>query len=74
MRWLLLLLIAIITFVIVLLVKNPDIVKQFWLWVVGFSGIIIHIFQVVRDFIKKMYSKAAEIARKEKIQLTEKID
>ncbi len=57
MRGVGLLFIAIITFVIVLLVKNPDIVKEFWLWVIGLAGIIVHIFQLLRDFVKQVFYK-----------------
>ena len=40
-----LVLIAIITFVVILVVKRPDIIGSFWLWLVGLAGPIIAFFQ-----------------------------
>lgn len=57
MRWIGLLFVAIITFVIILLVKNPDVVKKFWLWAIGLSGFIIHIAQLTWNFLKQFFTK-----------------
>jgi hypothetical protein len=40
-----LLFIAIVAFVAVLIVKRPDIISNFWLWLVGLAGPIIAFFQ-----------------------------
>lgn len=63
MRIPLLILIAIITFVIVLLVNNPDFVKQFWLWAVGLAGVIIQLFAGLWNFLKNIFSKGAEMLK-----------
>ena len=42
-RIILLLFIAIVVFVIILIIKRPDIVGNFWLWVVGLAGPVIGI-------------------------------
>ena len=60
MRWFALLLIAVITFAIVLLVKKPELVKDFWLWLIGFAGLILHVLKIVKDFLVKSFSKIAE--------------
>jgi hypothetical protein len=52
-RFLILLLTAIVTFTLVLLVLNPDLVNEFWLFVVGFAGIIV---KGVKNFFEKLKS------------------
>ncbi len=37
--------IAIITFAVILWVKRPDIIGNFWLWVVGLAGPVIAFFK-----------------------------
>ncbi len=39
--------IAIITFAVVLWVKRPDIIGNFWLWAVGLAGPVIALFKRV---------------------------
>lgn len=36
---------AIVTFVVILLVKRPDIIGNFWLWLVGLAGPVIAFFK-----------------------------
>jgi len=66
MRWLTLLLIAVITFAIVLAVKKPEYIKEFWLWLVGFAGFIIRILQIIKDFLVKTFSKISEEVKQKK--------
>ena len=63
MRIPLLILIAIITFVIILLVNNPDIVKKFWLWAVGLSGTIVQLCRAGWEFLKSVFSKGEEMLK-----------
>ena len=44
-------------FTIVLVVKKPELIKEFWLWLVGFAGIIIRIGQMVWGFLVRSFSK-----------------
>ena len=67
MRWIGLLFVAIITFVIILLVKNPDVVKKFWLWAIGLAGFIIHIAQLIWNFLKQFVTKKNKIAARKKM-------
>lgn len=69
MRWLGLLLIAAITFAIVLVVKKPELIKEFWLWLVGFAGFIIRILQIIKDFLVKSFSKVSEEVKAKKEML-----
>ena len=47
-RILLLLLVAVVTFLLIALYKNPEILNDIWLWLVGLAGTII---KFGRDFI-----------------------
>ena len=63
MRIPLLILIAIITFVIVLMVNNPDLVHKFWLWAVGLAGVILQLFISLWQFLKNIFSKGTSILK-----------
>ena len=62
--------IAIITFLIMLAVKRPELLKDFWLWLVGLSGLILHAFQVIWNDAKALFSKAFESTIKKKNEAT----
>lgn len=66
MRIVSLILIAIITFVIVLVVKRPELLKDFWLWLVGLSGLVLRGLQIIWDHMKEIFSKAFESEKKKK--------
>lgn len=56
-RLLLLLAVAIITFVIVLFVQNPALLDRVWLWIVGLIGLIIQVFRRLGDAISRWFEK-----------------
>jgi hypothetical protein len=67
MRLISLVFIAVLTFVIVLMVKRPELLKDFWLWLIGFSGLILHGLQSVGNYFKGLYNKtSASLQEKEK--------
>lgn len=70
MRIMSLIFIAIITFLIVLAVKRPELLKDFWLWLVGLSGLILHAFQIIWNDVKELFSKAFESVTKKKREVT----
>ena len=57
MRIPLLILVAIITFAVIFLWTNPDLVKQFWLWAVGLAGVIVELFLKLWELLKNIFSK-----------------
>jgi len=56
-RILLLILIAIITFVIVALFHNIDLLKDIWLWLIGLAGVIIRAGKGILDYFKSFLDK-----------------
>ncbi|MEO1051992.1 MAG: DUF5675 family protein [Bacteroidota bacterium] len=48
--------VALITFVLVLFVQRPDILNDIWLWLVGLAGTIVGGFRAVVDFFKDRFS------------------
>lgn len=64
MRIISLILIGIITFVIILVVKRPELLKDFWLWLIGLSGLILRGLQIIWDHMKEIFSKAFESEKK----------
>lgn len=60
-RFTFLLFIALTTFLIVLWVKRPDIISNFWLWLVGLAGPIVALYKRLMhsitesDFYKKLF-------------------
>tara|TARA_R110000850_G_scaffold105168_1_gene216062 strand:- start:189 stop:944 length:756 start_codon:yes stop_codon:yes gene_type:complete len=56
-RFLLLILIALLTLGLVFLVKKPEILDQIWLWLLGFMGIILRFFQEIWRKIKGIFNK-----------------
>lgn len=67
MRLLALLLIALIAFAIVMVVKRPELVKEFWLWIIGLAGIIIQVIKMIKDFLVKAFSKISADVKEKKI-------
>lgn len=55
-RVLLLVLIAIGTFVVFALFRNPGVLEDIWLWIVGLIGLIIKTFRSVVDYIKGLFA------------------
>ena len=57
MRIISLVLIGIITFVIVLMIKRPELLKDFWLWVIGFAGVIVQGLKVLWAHLTDLFSQ-----------------
>lgn len=72
-RKLVLLLIGLATFCIVLFVKRPELIQKFWLWVVGLSGFIIKILQVIYDAFQRWFENGEELIEKEKQKIEKKL-
>ena len=72
-RFLALLFIALVTFIIVLLATNPDWIGEIWLYVIGLFGLIAKIFKSAAakftDVFKEIAAKKEE-AKKEASQPT----
>lgn len=58
-RLLLLVLIGAATFLVVLYVQRPEVIHDFWLWVVGFSGVILRAFIWIKE---KFEDKGKELS------------
>lgn len=56
-RFLLLFIIAIATFLLFALFKNPDILDDIWLWLIGFAGLIIKGGKSIFDYLKSLFDK-----------------
>jgi len=61
-RFIILLLTAIVTFILIFLLINPDLVNEFWLFVVGFAGIIIKGFKTFFEKLKSGFQVAGDKA------------
>ena len=59
-RILLLILIAGLTFLVVLFTLRPDLLDTVWLWLVGLSGAIIKGFHLIIEFFKEKFSDEKE--------------
>ena len=53
-RILLLILIAGLTFLVVLFLARPDLLENVWMWLIGFAGLIVKFFQTIVDFFKNL--------------------
>ncbi len=53
-RFLLLVLIAGATFLLILFAVRPDLISNIWLWFVGLAGVIVKLFQWLTDYFKKL--------------------
>ncbi len=56
-RILLLILIAIITFLLVALFQNIDLLKNIWLWLIGLAGVIIRAGKGIFEYVKSLFDK-----------------
>ncbi len=59
-RILLLILIAGLTFLVVLFALRPDLLDTVWLWLVGLSGAIVKGFHLLIEFFKDKFSSDKE--------------
>ncbi len=59
-RFLLLVLIAGATFLLILFAARPDLISNIWLWFVGLAGVIVKTFQWLADYFKKLLNPAQE--------------
>ena len=55
-RIILLLLVAAATFAVVYIYARPEILEEVWLWLIGLAGTVVRLFQLAKDFIKKLIS------------------
>ena len=53
-RFLLLVLIAGATFLLILFAVRPDLISNIWLWFVGLAGVIVKLFQWLTGYFKKL--------------------
>lgn len=60
-RFLLLVLIAGATFLIILFAVKPELIENIWLWLIGLSGLIVKAFQTLFDFFKEKFSGDKEV-------------
>ena len=67
-RFIALLFIAVLTFLAVLYVKRPDMLKDIWMWIVGLSapvaGLLKRIYEEIKERIKKEESAKAAVSKK----------
>jgi|WetSurMetagenome_2_1015567.scaffolds.fasta_scaffold483936_2 hypothetical protein len=60
-RIILLVFIALVTVVVILMVKRPDLVSHFWLWLVGLAGPIIAFFKrIIHEIENNKFFKKAD--------------
>ncbi|MDX9883500.1 MAG: DUF5675 family protein [Prolixibacteraceae bacterium] len=55
-RIFLLIIIAGVTFLIILFVRKPQLINEIWIWMIGLSGLIVKIFQRVVEYFKGLFS------------------
>ena len=63
-RILLLIIVAGITFLIVLFAVKPELIESIWLWLIGFAGVIVRGFHSLIDFFKEKLSSKKETEKK----------
>jgi len=63
-RFLLLVLIAGATFLIILFAIKPELIENIWLWLIGLSGVIVKAFHMLIDFFKEKFSSDKETEEK----------
>ena len=73
-RLLLLILIALFTFAIILYVERPDLIKNFWIWAIGFSSVIIRVFVLIKHALTKHASHLSDTVAAKKEALQKKYD
>lgn len=57
-RILLLTFIAVITFVLFALFKNPELLKDIWIWLIGFAGLIIQAGKSLMEYFRSFFDKS----------------
>ena len=55
------------------MVKRPELLKDFWLWLIGLSGLVLHALQVIWNHVKEVFSKAFESEIEKKKEVTVKM-
>jgi len=60
-----LILVAGITFLIVLFAVKPELIDGVWLWLIGFAGVIVKGFQSLVQFFKDQFSSNKETEKKD---------
>ena len=60
-----LILVAALTFAVLYFVRNPDVLGNFWMWLVGLSGSVVAVFRKLIDSFKGEEAKALSSAKKE---------
>ena len=59
-RVLILVLVAIITFVLFALYKNFDVLKDLWIWLLGFAGVIVALIRDGSQYVMGLFNKKGE--------------
>ena len=72
-RFLLLVLIAGATFLIILFAVKPELIENIWLWIIGLSGAIVKAFQTLIEFFKEKFSSDKDVADKNEHEATEQV-
>jgi len=70
-RFLLLVLIAGATFLIILFAVKPELIENIWLWIIGLSGAIVKAFQMLIEFFKEKFSSDKETTEKKEPEVSE---
>ena len=55
-RMFLLLIIAGITFLVILFASKPELINDIWIWLIGLSGLIVKGFQLILDYFKDLFN------------------
>lgn len=61
-RFLLLVVVALVTFAVIFVIQRPDILNEIWLWLIGLAGAIIEFFRRIFSFLKKEDQQSTDIA------------
>ena len=56
-RFFLLFLIAIVTFLLYAFFKNPELLNDIWIWLIGFAGLIVKGGKSIFDYVKSLFEK-----------------
>ena len=64
-RLLLLLLVAAATFLLIALYKNPELLNDIWLWIVGLAGTIIQLVRDLFNYVERAFDKSDDETKKE---------
>ncbi|HBL75809.1 MAG: hypothetical protein A2W90_04725 [Bacteroidetes bacterium GWF2_42_66] len=57
-RILLLVIIAGITFLVILFARKPELISDIWIWLIGLSGLIVKGFQYIIEYFKDLFNPA----------------